>query len=43
MSEIEFTWDESKNRLNKRKHSVSFEEAKTVFYKEIGRYEEGEK
>ncbi len=34
MSEIEFTWDESKNRLNKRKHSVSFEEAKTVFYDE---------
>ena len=25
---------ESKNRLNKRKHRVSFEEAKTVFYDE---------
>ena len=34
MSEIKFAWDESKNRLNKRKHGVSFEEAKTVFYDE---------
>ena len=34
MHEIEFAWDESKNRLNKRKHHVSFEEAKTVFYDE---------
>jgi uncharacterized DUF497 family protein len=24
-------WDESKNRLNQRKHDVSFEEAATVF------------
>jgi uncharacterized DUF497 family protein len=24
-------WDESKNRLNQRKHNVSFEEAATVF------------
>ena len=31
MAEIKFAWDESKNRLNKRKHGVSFEEAKTVF------------
>ena len=28
-SEVE--WDESKNRLNKMKHDVSFEEAATVF------------
>ncbi len=34
MSEIKFAWDESKDRLNKRKHGVSFEEAKTVFYDE---------
>lgn len=34
MSEIRFAWDESKNRLNKRKHRISFEEAKTVFYDE---------
>ena len=24
-------WDESKNRLNQRKHAVSFEEAATIF------------
>jgi uncharacterized DUF497 family protein len=24
-------WDDSKNRLNQRKHSVSFEEAATIF------------
>lgn len=29
---IKFEWDENKNELNKRKHHVSFEEAKTVFY-----------
>jgi len=34
MLEIRFVWDESKNRLNRRKHGVSFEEAKTVFYDE---------
>ncbi len=34
MREIKFIWDESKNRLNQRKHKVSFEEAKTVFYDE---------
>ena len=28
-SEVE--WDETKNRLNQRKHNVSFEEAATVF------------
>ncbi len=33
-NEIGFVWDEIKNRLNKRKHDVSFEEAKTVFYDE---------
>ncbi len=28
---MEFAWDESKNRLNKRKHHVSFETAISVF------------
>lgn len=27
-----FEWDENKNSINKRKHGISFEEAKTVFY-----------
>jgi hypothetical protein len=27
----EFEWDEKKDRINQRKHGVSFEEAKTVF------------
>ena len=32
MEYIIFEWDENKNEINKRKHKVSFEEAKTVFY-----------
>ncbi len=31
MAEIRFEWDPRKNRANKRKHGVSFEEAETVF------------
>lgn len=27
-----FVWDESKNKANKKKHKVSFEEAESVFY-----------
>ena len=34
MNEIRFEWDESKNRVNQRKHGVSFEEAETVFLDE---------
>ena len=34
MSDIRFEWDERKNRGNKRKHKVSFEEAQTVFLDE---------
>ena len=34
MDRIEFEWDENKNEINKRKHQVSFEEARTVFYDE---------
>jgi hypothetical protein len=34
MSDIRFEWDERKNRENKRKHRISFEEAQTVFFDE---------
>lgn len=29
---IKFEWDDNKNRINQDKHSISFEEAQTVFY-----------
>jgi len=32
-----FEWDPKKNRLNQRRHGVSFEEAMTVFYDENAR------
>lgn len=32
MELINFEWDENKNEINKVKHKISFEEAKTVFY-----------
>lgn len=35
MNDINFTWDEVKNKKNKQKHhGVSFEEAQTVFFDE---------
>ncbi len=34
MEEITFEWDENKNEINKSKHKISFEEAKSVFYDE---------
>ncbi|MFO1523566.1 MAG: BrnT family toxin [Kiritimatiellia bacterium] len=34
MNEIQFEWNENKSRSNKRKHGVSFEEARTVFLDE---------
>lgn len=34
MSNIQFEWDDAKNRENKRKHDVSFEKAQTVFLDE---------
>lgn len=34
MDELKFEWDENKNSINKTKHNVSFEEARTVFYDE---------
>ena len=37
MNYIRFEWDENKNRANIKKHKVSFEEAKTVFYDENAR------
>ena len=32
MKQIQFEWDRNKNDINQRKHKVSFEEAKTVFF-----------
>ena len=32
MSQLLFEWDNEKNRINQKKHGVSFEEAKSVFY-----------
>ena len=32
MNTIKFEWDENKNKINQKKHKISFEEAKTVFY-----------
>ena len=32
MDMIRFEWDENKNEINKKKHKISFEEAKSVFY-----------
>lgn len=34
MDELHFEWDEAKNEINKKKHHISFEEARTVFYDE---------
>jgi len=34
---IHFIWNENKNKINKRKHKVSFEEAKTVFLDDYAR------
>ena len=35
MSSLRFEWDENKNEINKKKHKLSFEEAKEVFYDEL--------
>lgn len=32
MEMIKFDWDENKNTINKKKHGLSFEEAKEVFF-----------
>ena len=31
MKTIEFEWDENKNKINQKKHKISFDEAITVF------------
>ena len=36
MSDIRFEWDSAKDRANVRKHGVSFEEARSVFFDENG-------
>ena len=34
---VSFEWDEKKNSINKNKHGVSFEEARSVFFDENAR------
>ena len=34
MKELQFKWDEKKEKINIKKHGVSFDEARTVFYDE---------
>ena len=29
-----FTWDDRKNKINEKKHGISFEEARTVYFDE---------
>lgn len=37
MSLLRFEWDETQNRSNRRKHGVSFEDARTAFLDENAR------
>lgn len=37
MRSMTFSWDERKDKENQRKHGISFNEAKTVFYDEHAR------
>ncbi len=37
MSELRFEWDDRKAIGNERKHGISFEEAKSVFYDDNAR------
>ena len=32
---LSFEWDENKNRINQKKHGITFEEASTVFYDDL--------
>lgn len=34
MGEVDFVWDEKKNRANLKKHHISFEEAQSAFHDE---------
>ena len=36
MEMIKFEWDGNKNNINKKKHGISFEEARTAFYDDNG-------
>lgn len=38
MVELTFEWDAKKDASNQKKHGVSFNEAKTVFADELGRF-----
>ena len=40
MTGISFEWDKSKDRANLKKHDVTFEEAQTVFFDELGLFME---
>jgi len=40
MTRISFEWDKSKDRANQKKHGVTFEEAQTVFFDELGLFME---
>ena len=35
METLKYEWDENKNEINKRKHGLSFETAREVFYDEF--------
>lgn len=35
MIQIEFIWDKNKDKSNKKKYGISFEEASSVFYDEM--------
>ena len=37
MRRLTFVWDEEKDRANRRKHRISFAEARTAFYDENAR------
>ena len=34
MKQLEFEWDKKKEKINAKKHGVSFDEARTVFFDE---------
>lgn len=34
MNHLKFEWDNNKDKINSKKHGVSFDEAQTVFYDE---------
>ena len=38
MDDIIFEWDENKFTTNQKKHKISFEEAKSVFYDDHAKY-----